>query len=65
MFTIKVVHVYYEIDVLPINQSPRQWAMPKKHLLKYTIIINFYCGSYLILCKCFFSGSEKTIKFKN
>jgi hypothetical protein len=40
MFTKKVVHVYYEINILPINQSPRQWAMPRKRLLKYTIIIN-------------------------
>ena len=29
MFTVKVVHVYYEINILPTNQSPRQWAMPK------------------------------------
>jgi len=40
MFTIKVVHVYFEINILPINQLPRQWAMHKKRLLKYTIIIN-------------------------
>jgi len=39
MFTVKFVHVYYEINILPINQSPRQWAMVKQHLLKYTIII--------------------------
>ena len=40
MFNIKVVHVYYEINILPIYQLPGQWAMPKKRLLKYTVIIN-------------------------